>query len=125
MIISTQIAQLATIESLIRGFNWHSPSWDLFIVLFWLVGSIIYAFAAGRGRILSILISVFMAKLLVIEAPFLQSELSKHLTASLLPLQQLITFVVLFVLLFMFLSRYAFKTSADGRQMTSVAFGII
>jgi len=24
------------IESLIQSFNWHSPSWDLFIILFWL-----------------------------------------------------------------------------------------
>jgi hypothetical protein len=118
-------SKVSYIQQLVHGFNWHNPSWDLFIILFWLVGSVIYAFAAGRGRILSILISVYMAKLLVIEAPFLQTEVSKHLHGALLPLQQLVTFAILFLLLFMFLARYAFKSSADSRRMTSIAFGLV
>ncbi len=117
--------QYVHIQQLAHSFNWHSPSWDLFIFLFWAVASLIYAFAAGRGRILTILVSVYMAKLLVIEAPFLQNEVSKHLHGSLLAMQQLITFVILFLLLFMFLGRYAFKTSADGRQISSFAFGVV
>jgi hypothetical protein len=119
------IKLLNTVESLIHGFNWHNPSWSLFIILFWLTAGVIYAFAAGRGRILTILVSVYMAKLLVIEAPFLTQALSHHINTTVASLQQLATFVILFLLLFLFLGRYAFKTSADGRQLTSFVFGII
>ncbi len=113
------------IQQMASSFNWTSPSWDLFILLFWIVASVIYSFASGRGRILSILVGVYMAKLLVIEAPFLGDQVSKHLSPNLLSLQQLITFAVLFLLLFFFLARYAFKTSADGRQLGSFAFGFL
>ena len=93
-------------------------------MLFWIVASIIYAFTAGRGRIINVLMSIYIAKLLVIEAPFLNQALTKHLSPSLLSIQQLITFVALFLVLFLFLGRYAFRTSVDGHQLGSVFFSI-
>jgi hypothetical protein len=113
------------VQTLVRAFNWHTPSWDLFIILFWLVASVIYAFAAGRGRILTILISVYISRLIVLSAPFLSVEIGKKLPGATLSLQQLATFAILFIVLFIFLGRYAFKTSADSRRMTSVVFAII
>lgn len=110
---------------LVKNFNWQSPSWDLFVFLFWLVASVFYAFAAGRGRIINILISVYMAKLLTIEAPFLTEAIKARLPESVFALQQLIVFGILFILLFTFLGRYAFKTSADSRKMASMVFGLI
>ncbi len=117
--------QLDYVIKLIHGFNWHSPSWDLFIILFWLVASVIYAFAAGRGRILTVLMSIYMSRLIVLEAPFLSVEVGKKLPGTALSLQQLATFGILFIILFIFLGRYAFKTSADSRRMSSVAFSIV
>lgn len=111
-------------QHLVRTFNWHTPSWDLFIILFWLVVSVIYAFSAGRGRILSILVSVYMAKLLVIEAPFLNKLVNEKLNIVTVSLQQLATFGVLFMLLFFFLSKYGFKTAAEGKSAGSLIFGI-
>jgi hypothetical protein len=113
------------VKSLVQSFNWHTPSWDLFIMIFWGVAGVIYAFAAGRGRILTILISVYMSQLIVIKAPFLSAEIGKKLPTTALSLQQLATFIVLFLIFFIFLGRYAFKTSADGRKMSSVGFGIV
>lgn len=112
-------------QSLVRNFNWHSPSWDLFILLVWLVASVLYAFAAGRGRLLSILVSVYMAKLLVIEAPFLNNVVNQKLHIVTASLQQLATFGALFLMLFFFLSKYGFRTAADGRGGgASLIFGI-
>lgn len=108
----------------IRTFNWHSPSWDLFIILFWLVASVIYALSAGRGRILTILVSVYMAQLLVIQMPFLTDAVSGKLNVATPTLQQLVAFVVLFILLFVFLGRYAFKSSADGKQFRAIGFAL-
>ncbi len=117
--------QIQHLQQLAQSFNWHSPSWDLFIVLFWIVASVIYAFAAGRGRILTILMSVYISRLIVLEAPFLSEQVAKKLPNASLSLQQLATFVILFIILFIFLGRYAFKTSADSRRMSSIPFGIV
>lgn len=111
-------------QHLITAFNWQNPSWDLFILLGWVVVSLIYAFTAGRGRIINILMSVYVAKLLTIEAPFLGNTLNKSLPENLLALQQLLTFLILFLMLFFLLGRFAFRTSVDGRQFSSMIFGI-
>ena len=117
--------QYVQFQNLIRSFNWHTPSWDLFIILFWLVASVLYAFSAGQGRILSILVSVYMAKLLVIEAPFLNGVVNQKLHIATASLQQLATFGALFLVLFFFLSKYGFKTSAEGKSAGSLIFGIL
>lgn len=117
--------QIERLQQLAQSFNWHSPSWDLFIVLFWIVASVIYAFAAGRGRILTILMSVYISRLIVLEAPFLSEQVAKKLPNATLSIQQLATFVILFAILFIFLGRFAFKTSADTRRMSSIPFGIV
>lgn len=113
------------LQGLVRTFNWHSPSWDLFIILFWLVASVIYAFSAGRGRLLSILVSVYMAKLLVLEAPFLNALVNEKLNIVTASLQQLATFTALFLMLFFFLSKYGFRSSAEGRHPGSLLFGVL
>lgn len=113
------------ILDLIKAFNWHSPTWDLFILGGWALASLFYAFAAGRGRIINILFSVYMAKLLTLEAPFLNEAIQKKLPDALLSLQQLSTFVVLFLALFLLLGRFVFKTSADGRNIGSMLFGLV
>lgn len=115
----------SSFQGLIKTFNWHSPSWDLFILLFWIVASVIYAFSSGRSRILTILISVYMAQLLVLEMPFLSTAVSEKLHVATGSLQQLVAFVILFIILFIFLGRYAFKSSADGRQFSAIGFGLL
>ena len=110
---------------LVKTFNWHNPSWDLFIFLFWIVASVFYTFAAGRGRIINILISVYMAKLLTLEAPFLTDAIKQRLPENVFAVQQLIIFAIFFILLFVFLGRYAFKTSADHRKTSSIIYGLL
>lgn len=117
--------QAQYIQDLVKAFNWYTPSWDLFIILGWLVASVMYAFAAGRGRILTVLLSIFMAKLLVIEAPFLSTEVAGRLSVATLSLQQLATFGILFTIFFVFLGRYIFKTSADTKQVRGLIFSLV
>ncbi len=121
-----QMSYFSNIQLLVHTFNWHSPSWDLFILLFWLVASVLYAFAAGRGRILTILVSTYMAQLLILNAPFLSDAFANSkLKIASGSLQQLAAFGVLFIILFIFLGRYAFKTSVDGRRVSSLGFGLV
>ena len=116
---------MENIQLMIRTFNWHSPSWDLFILLFWIVASVLFAFAAGRGRMLTILVSTYMAQLLVIEAPFFSEAVSGKFNIGTATLAQLVAFAVLFLIFFVFLSRYAFRSSVDGRQIVALPFVLI
>jgi hypothetical protein len=116
---------MENLQIMIRTFNWHSPSWDLFIVLFWIVASVLFAFAAGRGRMLTILVSTYMAQLLVIKAPFFSEAIGGKFNIGMATLAQLATFAVLFLIFFVFLSRYAFRSSVDGRQITALPFVLI
>ena len=116
---------VADANNLVSGFNWHQPSWDLFIFLFWGVASVFYAFAAGRGRIISMLMSLYIAKLLVLQAPWLTNAINQKLPGSFASLQELVSFLLIFVVLFVLLSRYAFRTSADGRHFGSIPFTLV
>ena len=113
------------LNNLVSGFNWQNPSWDLFILLFWGVASLIYAFAAGRGRIISMLMSLYISKLLVLEAPWLSNAINSKLPSGLSAIQQLVSFLIVFILLFILLSRYAFPTAADGRRLRSIPFSVV
>ena len=103
-----------------QSFNWHNPSWDLFIILFWAAVSLIYAFAAGRGRVINMLFSLYIAKLMVTQAPWLTGAVSQKLPSQFASLQMLVSFVIIFIVLFILLGRYAFRTSADGLNMLRI-----
>lgn len=119
------IISVSDANNLVHSFNWHTPSWDLFIILFWGVASVFYAFAAGRGRIISLLMSLYIAKLMVLSAPWLTNAINQKLPSNLASLQQLISFLLIFIILFVLLSRYAFRTSADGRHFGSIPFTLV
>lgn len=112
-------------SGLVQGFNWTSPSWDLFILLAWVGLAIFYTFAAGRGRVINILLSVYVAKLVVLEMPFLSNAAAKGLNLTITSLQQLAVFVAVFLILFLFLGRFALKSSADSRHLASMVFGLV
>jgi hypothetical protein len=116
------MSNFADIQLLVSTFNWHSPSWDLFILLFWVVASVLFAFAAGRGRMLTILVSTYMAQLLVIQAPFFSDAVSNRLNIGMEVLAQLAAFTILFLIFFIFLNRYAFRSSIEGRQILTMPF---
>lgn len=119
------VVDLNHANQLVQNFNWHNPSWDLFIFLFWAVAAIFYAFAAGRGRVISLLMSLYIAKLLVLQAPWLALAIHQQLPSGLASIQQLVSFLIIFIILFILLSRYAFRTSADGRHFGSIIFTLI
>jgi hypothetical protein len=110
------------LTSAVQNFNWSNPSWDLFILAAWVLFSVVYAFSTGRGRVVNILICIYIAQLLVLKAPFLVSKITGP---TLLPFQQLASFVAVFLVLFLFLGRYAFKTSADTKHFSTIFYSII
>jgi hypothetical protein len=94
--------------------NWATPSWDLFIILFFIVAAFLYGLSLGRNRIIVILVSIYMALAIVNTAPYLNSftaEISYN-NASIFKAS---VFVGLFIILFFLLSRGALlRTIAPG-----------
>lgn len=113
------------IFELLSAFNWSSPSWDAFIMLAWVVVSVIYTFAAGRGRVINILLSIYISKLLVLEAPFITVALGRGLPPVWASLQQLAAFLAVFLIMFVLLGRYAFRTAADTKHVSGVLVSVI
>jgi len=81
-------------------------------------------FASGRGRIINILLSVYVAKLIVLEMPFWALPRanwgyhpSRHCSSWRLCNS--------FFGAVLFLGRFALKTSADSRHLVSMIFGLI
>lgn len=129
MLSATATALPASVTSVastaaIGGISLHSPTWDAFIILFWIIVSVIYSFSAGRGKIISILVAVYMSELIVIQAPFLGTYSAQHLNLALY-LGRLVVFLVMFLLFFLVLSKYVFRTSLEHRGMSSWLFSFL
>lgn len=117
-------ADPAELNSIFNSINFQNPSWDAFIFFFWIIVAVIYSFSAGRGRIISILVAVYMAELVVIQAPFLSTAVDAKFGLGLY-LARLITFLVLFGFLFLVLSKFVFRTSVESRGFSSWLFTLI
>ena len=44
----------------VTNINWAAPSWDLFIILFFIVAAFLYGLSLGRNRVIVILVSIYM-----------------------------------------------------------------
>jgi hypothetical protein len=100
----------------INNVNWFQPSWDLFIVLFFVVASLIYGMSLGRDRIMVILISIYMSLAIVNYIPMLR-EFSASISVNDAFALRVSVFLGVFILLFFFLSHSALMKSI-GRSTT-------
>ncbi len=98
----------------LANINWTQPSWDLFIVLFFVVAAFLYGLSLGRDRVIAILVSIYMALAITTNAPYLTSftaEISIN-NGSILKVS---VFLGMFVILFFLMSRSALlNTIASG-----------
>lgn len=84
--------------------NWSHPTWDMFIFIFFIAAVFVYGFSLGRDRVVVILTSAYMALAVVNAAPYLQT-IQKQLGIDKMFAIQLITFIVLFLVIFILMSR--------------------
>jgi hypothetical protein len=107
--------------------DWSSPTWDLFIVLFFIVTVFLYGMSLGRDRIIVILVSIYMALAVVSNAPIL-GNLDASVNIGQYFAFKVTTFLGLFVLLFFLLSRSAllktFGNLASGTWWQVMLFSI-
>ena len=95
----------ASAQSFWAGINWAQPSWDLFIIMFFVIAAFLYGLSLGRDRIIVIMVSIYMALAIVNSAPFLGNVTTITINAPVAI--KIGVFLGIFVLLFFFLSRSA------------------
>lgn len=104
-------------QSFVANIDWSKPTWDLFIILFFIVAAFLYGLSLGRDRVIVILISVYMALAVVNSAPFIgnyQADIAINQFFGF----RISTFVAVFIALFFLMSRSALLStvaSSDNR----------
>jgi len=107
--------------------DFATPTWDIFLLLFFLIGSLLYGLTLGRDRIVVIMVSIYMGLAVVTNAPYIRdiaAEVSVNDFAF-----RIGTFLGVFVLLFFFLSKNALIRSLDtgggGRLFQTMMFSVL
>lgn len=99
-----------TAQSFVATVNWSQPSWDLFIILFFIIAGFLYGLSLGRDRVIVILVSIYMAMAVVNTLPYL-SNLTTEVGVTSLFAVKISVFVTLFIVLFFLLSRSALTST--------------
>lgn len=90
--------------------NLSTPSWDLFILTFFLIVTVLYGLSLGRGRIIVILVSIYMTIAVVATAPFLKT-FTPTIAMNNIFAFRVMTFACIFLLIFFLVSRSGFMRS--------------
>lgn len=123
--------QLQPAVDFLTHIDWTKPTWDMFIVLFFIVAAFLYGLSLGKSRIVVILVSIYMALAVVNTAPFLQQPTSTTLTIdNTTYVVQISAFIGAFVLLFFLLSRSAIlgsiaPSAGDGSWWQAMLFSFL
>ncbi|MBI4093218.1 MAG: hypothetical protein HY420_04815 [Candidatus Kerfeldbacteria bacterium] len=96
----------SNVQSFVANVNWAQPSWDLFIVLFFIIAGFLYGLSLGRDRVIVILVSIYMALAVVNTAPYI-GNLQADVGLASVFVFRISAFVALFIALFLLLARSA------------------
>jgi predicted neutral ceramidase superfamily lipid hydrolase len=96
------------------NFNPSNPTWDLFIILFFVIATFLYGLTLGRARVVVQIVSSYITMALLASAPFLDKvEARTPLNHTIF---YLIAFLAVFTILFLLLSKSAFHQHlSEGR----------
>lgn len=94
------------VQDFVATVNWAQPSWDLFIVLFFIIAGFLYGLSLGRDRVIVILVSIYMALAVVNTAPLI-GNLQANVGFSNIFVFRISAFVAVFIALFLLLARSA------------------
>jgi len=126
---TTNTADVQTVDNQIDAsklnLDWQNPSWDLFLIAFFVVGALLYGISLGKDRIIAILVSIYMALAVVNALPDFVMNIKMNENFTL----QITAFVSIFVVLFFLLSRSAIlnaiDTSQQGKWYQVIIFSVL
>lgn len=117
--------QNVSLDELTKGVDLSNPSWDLFLVGFFLIGALLYGMTLGKDRIIAIMMSIYMALAVVATLPdfVLNIKVNDNYTF------QITAFITVFVILFFLLSRQAILNAlgpgSDGKWWQVILFSVL
>ncbi len=97
----------------VSGLNFAIPSWDIIVVLIFIVASIIYAMSFGRRKVLVVLFSTYISLAIANALPFVESLFASKFLDKLY-LVKIVLFLAIFVILYLFLKRSALLRYMKG-----------
>lgn len=96
------------------NFNPSNPTWDLFLILFFVIATFLYGLTLGRARVVVQIVSSYITVALLASAPFLERlEARTPLNHTIF---YLIAFLTVFILLFLLLSKSSFHQHLSEGQ---------
>ena len=113
------------IDQALNSLNMGNPSWDLFLVGFFVVGALLYGLSLGKDRIIAIMVSIYMALAVVAALPefVLNIKVNDSYTV------QITAFLSVFIVLFFLLSRQAvlnaLAPSGEGKWWQTLVFSVL
>ncbi len=108
----------ANILEYIKNINFANPTWDLFVWLFFVIGSFIYGFVTGKDRVVVMMVSVYISFVLVKSIPYI--EILSQRTVGDLNLFKILSFFVLFLLLFALFDQFQVFDLGSGLKDKSI-----
>lgn len=104
--------------------NWQKPSWDLFVVLIFLIAVFLYGITLGKGRILVMLSAIYMSAIIAVFFPW---NISAGILRGAPPKAAI--FIAVLILLFFLLVRSGlasiFKASTEGNWIETFIFSFL
>lgn len=106
--------------------NWLTPSWDLFIYLFFIVGTLLYGFTLGRDRVVSILIIIYISLAVINSTPYVDRIINGlNIDLGQFFAFKTVGFIVVFIVLFFLLSRSVLLSNVSGSIRSGSLWQII
>ncbi len=90
---------------LLSQVSWSVPTWDLFILIFFVVFVVLFGLTLGRSRILTALLSTYIGWAVVSNLPYLTEETSQKFNLGPVFVLKLVVFGAVLVISFFFLIR--------------------
>ena len=117
--------QQTVLQDTLQDLNLANPTWDLFLVGFFIVGALLYGLSLGKDRIIAIMVSIYMALAVVATLPdfVLNIKVNDSYTV------QITAFISVFIILFFLLSRQAvlnaLAPTGEGKWWQTLVFSIL
>lgn len=92
--------------------NISSPTWDVFLIGFFLVGALLYGLTLGKDRIIAIIVSIYIALAVVHALPDFVFNVVLNQNYTL----QITAFIGVFIVLFFMLSRQAMLNAVSDNN---------
>ncbi len=120
---------MGQVSSFFASLNWAAPTWDVFILLFFIVGALLYGLSLGRDRIIVILVSMYMALAVAANTPVL-AKINWQFAVNGNSIVRVAFFLGVFVAVFFLMARSALlKTlggsGAPGSWWQTIVFSIL